>query len=130
MKKKVISLLLVAAMAVSMAACGNTSTDKGSDNGGTAASAGAEASTDGDFLIGYPTAASYNAVMNAMHLNRQTIAQAAGGDLVTEIFEFDDATTIDAVEKLITDGCKGIFVTPTSNDVLYNVTDMCDEAGV
>ena len=68
--------------------------------------------------------------MNAMHLNRQTIAQAAGGDLVTEIFEFDDATTIDAVEKLITDGCKGIFVTPTSNDVLYNVTDMCDEAGV
>lgn len=132
MKKKVISLVLAAAMIGALAACGSTGGSGSAESGAADSSSKKESasSEDADFLIGYPTAASYNAVMNAMHLNRQTIAQAAGGDLVTEIFEFDDATTIDAVEKLITDGCKGIFVTPTSNDVLYNVTDMCEEAGV
>ncbi len=131
MNKKVLSLMLVGSMALSMVACGSSSSNETTDDGSAVAeAAGDEAQSTESFLIGYPTAAAYNAVMNAMHLNRTTIAEAAGGELVTEIFEFDDATTIDAVEKLITDGCAGIFVTPVSNDVLYNVTDMCDEAGV
>jgi len=137
MKKRVIALLMAGAMVFSLAACGSTDSSDATNDTSAAetdtendSESETEVSGDASFLIGYPTSASYNAVMNAMHLNRSTIAEAAGGELVTEIFEFDDATTIDAVEKLITDGCAGIFVTPVSNDVLYNVTDMCDEAGV
>lgn len=133
MKKRILAAILAASMAVSLAACGNSSsTASKSDGAGSAVEENAAsdkeaASGETSFTIGYPTAASYNAVMSAMHGNRTAVAEAAGGELITEIFDFTPDGTVTAVEKLIQQGCDGVFVTPVADSILPTIVSMCEE---
>ncbi|MFR8317677.1 MAG: sugar ABC transporter substrate-binding protein [Catenibacillus sp.] len=145
--------LLAIGLAIVMAATGLTActseTDTKGDNGAqtedrqdgsgnmTISEAGekTEASADDvdgetSFKIGYPTAPTYNAVMSAMHKNREAVARAAGGELVTEVFDFTPEGTVNAVEKLIQAGCDGVFVTPMAESVLPSIVSLCEDAGV
>lgn len=135
MKKKMIAAVLAASMVVSLAACGNTSsTNAASQGSGSAteenASGDSRTSGDASFTVGYPTAASYNAVMSAMHENRTAVAEAAGGELITEIFDFTPDGTVTAVEKLIQEGCDGVYVTPVADSILPTIVSMCEDSEV
>lgn len=137
MKKKVLALLMAAVMVIGCGACGGgegssggtvgNNTEKenteGSNQEEPGEDQGEEGETQGEaqrehFTIGYPTAPSYNAVMSAMHKNREAVAQAAGGELITEVFDFTPEGTVSAVEKLIQAGCNGVFVTPMADSIL------------
>lgn len=63
-------------------------------------------------------------------MNRTAVAEAAGGNLITEDWDFSPEGTVQAVEKLIERGCDGIIVTPTDQSILPTITNMCEEAGV
>ncbi|MCI9151431.1 MAG: sugar ABC transporter substrate-binding protein [Lachnospiraceae bacterium] len=149
MKKKVLALLMAAAMVIGCAACGggegssgdtagnNTSKEniENSDQKKPAEGQEEEGGTQGagvgeHFTIGYPTAPSYNAVMSAMHKNREAVAQAAGGELITEVFDFTPEGTVSAIEKLIQAGCNGVFVTPMADSILPTIVKMCEESNV
>ena len=110
MKKKIMSAALMTVLTASVIATG--------------------VHADEAVKVGYPSSPAFNEVMSAMTENRDAITEAAGCESVGELFEFNDATAVTAVENLITDGCKAISVTPFSDDVMYTITDMCDEAGV
>lgn len=133
MKKRILAAIMAAAMAFSLAACGSTDT---SSDSSTAETSSAEETTEeassgeASFTIGYPTSSSYNAVMSAMHENRIAVAEAAGGELITEIFDFTADGTVTAVEKLIQQGCDGVYVTPVADSILPTIVNMCEEAGV
>lgn len=154
MKRKILAVVLTAALAVSCAACGNggtTAETKGTSAAETTADAAddTQAETAGDtaaaesessgaaaeanlepFAIGYPTSASHNAVMSAMGKNRAAIAEAAGGQLITEVFDFTPEGTVSAIEKLIQAGCKGVFVTPMADSILPTIVKMCEDRNV
>jgi ABC-type sugar transport system substrate-binding protein len=83
-----------------------------------------------EFTIGYPKAPVENAVMIAMEKNRAAVAEACGGKLITEIFNFTPEGTIDAVEKLIQSGVKGVLVTPFAQSIMPSISKMCQDAGV
>ena len=137
LKRKVCLVLAIIMTATMSMACNSSSSPKTTPtesvkdtSSDSSKSADNTESGAKELLIGYPSSATYNEVMSAMHENRASIVKANGGKLVTELFEFNDATTVSAVEQLITDGCSAITVTPFSDDVLYKVTDLCNEAGV
>ncbi len=135
--KKAVALSMVAAMGVSLAACGSTATSSTTTTDDTSAVAEAEETTtestssEPTFTIGFPTAASNTSSMAVINSNREAIAEAAGGQCVTEVFDFTAEGTIDAVQKLIeTDGCDAVMVTPVADSVLIPIMNMCEEYGV
>lgn len=157
MKKKLLALGLALTMVLSLAACGNGSSGSGTDTKDSGkketqvssenktTTAGQETAADSEhtaastaqtpegvepFIIGYPTAPSYNAVMSAMHKNREAIAAAAGGSLITEVFDFTPEGTVNAVEKLIQAGCNGVFVTPMADSILPTIVKLCEDNNV
>lgn len=141
MKKRLLAVLLASALAVGCMACGGESgSSKQSEEQGSGAGEGEQGSRDGEggqgtsdvksFTIGYPTAPSYNAVMSAMHKNREAVAQAAGGELITEVFDFTPEGTVSAIEKLIQAGCNGVMITPMADSILPTMVKMCEESNV
>lgn len=129
--KKIVSAALAAAMVLSMTACGNSNSDAGKSNSTSAAQETSSKSDSSDgFVIGYPAVAATNTTMEAMKNNREIVAEAMGGSLITEEWDFSAEGTITAVEKLIERGCKGVIVVPTDESILPTITSMCEEAGV
>lgn len=150
MKKRLVSILLATVMVFSLGACGNsnensgtqgtsdeqteTPTEEGSDGTEDSNETGDsdEAGNTGEasFTIGYPAVAATNTTMEAMRLNRTTVAEAAGGTLITEDWDFSPEGTVQAVEKLIERGCQGVIIVPTDESILPTITNICEEAGV
>lgn len=144
--KKLLSMLLVLTLVFSLTACSSTNDAGGASDAGTATTdttesepAQEDASTEdtaagsgqeAEFTIGYPAVAATNTTMESMKLNRTTVAEAFGGNLITEDWDFSAEGTVQAVEKLIERGCQGVIVVPTDESILPTITSMCEEAGV
>lgn len=130
--KKWTVLLAAAAMTLSMAACNETTDSTSGTKDTQADSAQSSASDEGSsFIIGYPTAASNTASMAMLDENRKAMAEAAGGTLVSEVFDFTPEGTIDAIQKLIEqDNCDGVIVAPMADSVMTPIVKMCEEYGV
>lgn len=114
--KKLLAVVLATIMVVGMMTC--------------TAFAGEEGSAEPAFTIGYPAISATNTTMEAMKMNRTTVAEAAGGLLITEDWDFSPEGTVIAVQKLIEKGCDGVIVTPTDESILPSITNMCEDAGV
>lgn len=129
MKRKVLSLFLILILVLGLGACGSASSGTGSSS---ADSASEDTSSDDEvlFTIGYPAMTATSTAMEAIKLNRQAVAEAFGGELITEEWDFSAEGTVSAVEKLIERGCDGIIITPTDESILPTITSMCEEAGV
>jgi ABC-type sugar transport system substrate-binding protein len=122
MKKKTLSFLIVLILSFSIMAMTALA-------GGKTEPSGPKQGVQG-FTIGFPKAPVENAVIIAMEKNRAAVAEACGGKLITEIFDFTPEGTIDAVEKLIQAGVKGVLVTPFAQSIMPSISRMCQDAGV
>ncbi|MGL5435814.1 MAG: sugar ABC transporter substrate-binding protein [Lachnospiraceae bacterium] len=131
MKKKLMAAVMVASMLVS-GVTGCSSSKPAEVTGSQVESlknTEADTASSGDsFIIGYPVAPSLNSTMSAMMHNRAAVAEAAGGKLITEVFDFTPEGTVNAVEKLIQSGCDGIFVTPMADSILPSIVKLCEES--
>jgi ABC-type sugar transport system substrate-binding protein len=96
-------------------------------SGGTASQEEAEPGAMRHFRIGYPVLPIHNATMAAMEVNRRAVAEAAGGELITEVFDFTPEGTINAVENLIQAGVDGILVTPSAQYIMPTISRMAYE---
>lgn len=134
--KRWMALLTAGAMAVSMVACGTATTDNKGENAGKdtkteTAAQSSDTEQKSSFIIGYPTAPSNTASMAMLDENRKAMAEAAGGTLVSEVFDFTPEGTIDAIQKLIEqDNCDGVIVAPMADSVMTPIVKMCEEYGV
>ena len=146
--KKFIAMLLALVMVFSLAACGtgNGSASAGKPTSAPAASSGgsAAASTPENkddapetgapqvehFVIGFPEAPVDVPAVKAIKLNTQKVAEAAGGEMKNEVFDFTPEGTVDAVEKMINNGVQGVKITPSSDSIIPTILNMCEEAGV
>lgn len=117
--KKSSALVLTLVLTLALTACGKK------DAAGPASGEGPN-----PFKIGYPSAPIHNPTIDAMEANRRAVAEAAGGELMLEVFDFTPEGTVNAIEKLIANGCDGLMVTPFADAILPKITQMCDQAGV
>lgn len=66
-----------------------------------------------------------------IHINRNQVVEAAGGELITAYYADESSESIiHGVKTLIERGCDGIILTPTSDEALPQVMRLCDDAGV
>ena len=150
--EKLIAMLLALAMVFSLAACGtgNGSASAEKATSAPAASAGGSSAAVSEpkedasqaeepqdetpqvehFVIGFPEAPVDVPAVKAIKLNTQKVAEAAGGEMKNEVFDFTPEGTVDAVEKMINNGVQGVKITPSSDSIIPTILNMCEEAGV
>ena len=141
-------MLLALVMVFSLAACGtgNGSASAGKTTSAPAASSGGSSTVSTSenkddapetgapqvehFVIGFPEAPVDVPAVKAIKLNTQKVAEAAGGEMKNEVFDFTPEGTVDAVEKMINNGVQGVKITPSSDSIIPTIRNMCEEAGV
>lgn len=137
--KKLLALLLALVMCLSLAACGGTasnpdepqnsqsSTPESNDPAQNEAPSG---NTVEPFVVGFPEAPVDVPAVKAIKINTDIVAQAGGGTMNNEVFDFTPEGTVDAVEKMIANGVQGIKITPSSDSIIPTIAQMCEESGV
>ncbi len=147
--KKLLALILALAMVLSLVACGSSSSSSSSsasDAEDTSAADTADDAQEADdsedasdsstavditpYVIGFPEAPVEIAAIQAIKYNTEKVAQAAGGTMSNEVFDFTPEGTVDAVEKMIANGVSGVKITPSSESIIPTILNMCEEAGV
>lgn len=137
--KKIIAILLALAMVFAFAACSTEETTSPAeaaspapaetDTSAEAPSAEAPSAED-SFMIGFPEAPVDVPAVKAIKINVEKVALAADGQMNNEVFDFTPEGTVDAVEKMIAKGVKGIEITPSSDSIIPTIANLCDENGV
>ncbi len=115
MKRKIISLVLVLAISV-FSGCEKNVSDDMTDHSDR-------------FKIGM-VALVYEGIFRVQIDYVRSIADALGVDLEVRIGAFSREEQIKAVEELLQAGCQGILICNFGEDVLVDVAQICDEAGV
>jgi fructose transport system substrate-binding protein len=102
---------MVPVMAVGAAACGG---DSGGGSGSTASSGG------GKVTVGLITKTDTNPFFVKMKESAQAAAKQQGADLITAAgkFDGDNAGQVTAIENMITQGVKGILITPSDTKAI------------
>ncbi len=119
MKKRLLSLVLVGVLTMLLlAGCGakDTKTEKPASNGEAA------------FSIGFlDQSAEVPPVIRMREIIRDVV-EAAGGELICDTTNEDSAEAqVNACEKLIAAGVKGIIMTPMADSILPSIISMCEE---
>ena len=130
MKKVIISMLL--AMAILMTAftgCSGSNPASSTQAAGTAVSSEKPKSIT-PFKIGFPFLTSNDPTYTAILNSCKTVCAGAGGELVTASWDFTPDQLVTDVQKLISMGCNGIMIIPTSDSVLPKIKQMCETAKV
>ena len=104
MRKKLLALVLVAAMAVSMAACGKDSS--GSQEGGSKGTAKSE----GGQKVGWSLMSTSDAVIAQAISDARDKADELGMELLVSDAENDATKQLNAVENFIESGCDCIVI--------------------
>ena len=129
MMKKIVSLTLAAAMALSLAACGGapSSTATPASSGGTAGSTASN-------VVGLETpirigslgmSAVDTPTFRAQRLSLTTAAEAANAELVSvELSEYGDEGFLSAYESIVAQGVDGAIATSFSETVLPLLNDL------
>lgn len=129
MKKRILSVLLVAAMTVSMlVGCGSSSSEESSGSESTASSA--ESSDSGEkFTLGYTYYYS-SEFITLMNQGVQEKCDELGMDVVMLDAENDSANQITQVENLIGQGVDCLLVAAVDSDAIVPALDMAKEAEI
>jgi ABC-type sugar transport system substrate-binding protein len=85
-----------------------------------------EISSSFSFKIGFPSSDSGGAFIE----NYKRVIEAAGGELIVEACDNSPLSVITAINKLISVKCDGIIVMPTSESILPQISELCEEAKV
>ncbi|MCB6366776.1 sugar ABC transporter substrate-binding protein [Intestinibacillus massiliensis] len=131
MKKRLLSMLLVGAMAMSLAACGGDTAGKDADQkpaaGDTADTAG---SSQKNYKIALCMSHQTNEFTTAVGKGAKEKAAELG--VTVEVFDGkqDQATQINQIETAINQGYDGILVEPISADGIVPAVKSANEAGV
>lgn len=136
MKKKILSVLLCAAMVVSLGACGSVD-DKNSGSGEAGSDTKTEADKsdgkekDGEYTIAVVPKMTSIAWFQRMEVGVKEYAKETGMDaFYTGPSEGDGALQAQAVEDLISQGVDAICVVPFSTEALEPVLKKAKEAGI
>ena len=128
--KKVLSLILSAALVFSLAACGGSGSSSGSAPAAGAASGASSASTGGEApLIGY-SLNSMDSTMKQMADFFEETAKAAGWEPVLLNANGDVSAELANVESLINMGCKAVVIMGCDNEGSAPAVKACGDAGV
>ncbi|HEX2985293.1 MAG TPA: sugar ABC transporter substrate-binding protein [Caproiciproducens sp.] len=130
--KSLITTILAAAILVtSFAGCsGSNSTASTAASSGAATASSGKPTSIAPFKIGFPFLTSNDPTYTAILNSAKTVCKAAGGELVTASWDFTPDQLVTDVQKLISMGCNGIMIIPTSDSVLPKIKQMCETAKV
>lgn len=133
MLKKVVAVLLSAALALSAVGCGqaksSSSAAQESAAQGSAASGANSASASG-VKIGLSIYATTDATSGPMVKNMQAACDGMGAKLVVATDGQDLEKEVTNIENLIANGCKAVFCLPYSDDSIPRIVSTCENAGV
>lgn len=113
--KKFTSVLLITAISLSVAACGNTK----------------EMASDSQEKTKYKVGFSYNQFSDSLGINAKRAVQKAADTLGVEIVYNEDKgdgnAQIAAVENMISAGCQGILISPASEAIIPQLCEICEK---
>lgn len=129
--KKVLSLLLVLAMAVSLLAGCSGKASSSDTASGTSSAASTNANNPKKFKIGFPWAtSSTDPTFVSIVTNVKAAVESAGGELVLVNSDLSADSLVNNVTDLISRGVNGIILMPASDSMLPTVDRLCSNAGV
>ena len=134
MKKKVLAMVMAAAMAFSMAACGSGEKDKAADAKGESTEGKDEAdkgeAKDGSLKIGLSVQTLGNQVWAQQMDAIQKAAEEDGHEATVVECNENANTQINQIENFITSGSDIIIVNPVDPDALEEVCGKARDAGI
>lgn len=134
--KKLISILLAAAMMLSLAACGGvtdgstSSSAPGGTTGSTSASSGDSTNTETKGVIGYNYFATGDYALDTLANNTKHVIESCGYEAmgVCDNGSLDQLVT--DVENMIAAGVDGLVLWIPNDSLYLTIAGMCEEAGV
>lgn len=134
--KKLISILLAAAMMLSLAACGGgtagstSGSAPGSTTGSTSASSGDSTNTEAKGVIGYNYFATGDYALDTLANNTKHVIESCGYEAmgVCDNGSLDQLVT--DVENMIAAGVDGLVLWIPNDSLYLTIAGMCEEAGV
>lgn len=121
MKKKILAVVMAAAMVFGMTACGGSSNEAGSAAGGEAAGSGA---------IGLAVSTQNNPFFVTLVEGAQAAADAAGVELVVTDAGDDAAKQTNDVDDLISKNVSVLIVNPVDSDAIAPAVEDAIAAGI
>lgn len=113
--KKITAFIVIIATIVALVGCGTAQKKE-------------EAGTGGEFSVGFLDQAGEEGPVVRMREIIRDVVEAAGGKLICDTSGEDSTDAqINACEKLISAGVKGIIITPIADSVLPTIISMCEE---
>lgn len=128
--KKFLALALSLVMALSLVACGGSSTEEPADEGETAESGetGGETGGSGKIGIAMPTKSLERWNRDGSYLQEQF--ESAGYEVELTYSDNDVTQQVNDIENLISDGVDLLIVAAIDGESLTTVLDSADEAGI
>ena len=136
MKKQILSGLLAGAMLVSLAACGGSASTSTADStpaestADTAASTEAASTSEGGNIYGYTCMQLTNPFHIAMRDELKKLSEADGNTLLEFDGNMDQQKQNDAIDDMIAQGMKVLFLNPVDQDGVQPALEACAAAGV
>ena len=122
--KKLVSMLLAAAMALSLVACGSSSSGSG------AGSSAPQSGKEDPIKVGFSTQNLSDSFMKTIHDTIQEQVEANGDEFVGVGAEGDGAKQISQIEDLINQQIDVLIVNPVSSDGILPALEQCKAAGI
>lgn len=126
MKKKILSILVAAAMVLSLGACGavKTSDDSSGDSGSK------KSADDGTLKIGYTVQSMENAYFVSIVEGMKAAAKEKGIDLVVADAAADASKHISQIEDFVSQGVDAIIISPVDQEAPADAVKKAQEAGI
>lgn len=130
--KKLVALLLTAAMVFSFAACGSSDSASDSSNGGdSSASASEEKADSGEkktIGITLPTQELERFLKDQEYMT--AFLEEKGYNVDVQFAKGDAATQVNIIENMIASGVDGIIISPMDGGALTKAVEECHDAGI
>lgn len=128
MKKKILSVVLAAAMVMSLGACGMVKTSDDSQNSG--GKTGEKSSDDGNLKVGYTVQSMENAYFVSIVEGMKAAAKEKGIDLVVADAAADASKHISQIEDFISQGVDAIIISPVDQEAPADAVKAAQKAGI
>lgn len=128
--KKILALVLAAAMALSLAACGGTTSTPASTGESTPASEPASVAAEGGNLVGVAMPTKDLQRWNQDGENMKAQREAAGYTVDLQYAANDIPTQVSQIENMIANGCEVLVIASIDGEALGTALDQAKEAGI
>lgn len=128
--KKILALVMAAAMALSLAACGGTTSTPASTGDNTPASEPASVAAEGGNLVGVAMPTKDLQRWNQDGENMKAQLEAAGYTVDLQYAANDIPTQVSQIENMIANGCEVLVIASIDGEALGTALDQAKEAGI